>query len=126
MKNGDGKELKGKKPKFFSISSSSALAINSFAFWKEYISDLIFLDQNDFFNISFERKFENGLNSRFKPNIDIVLENCNFIFAIESKFLEFLKKPKVDFSKQYVNICDKRKQTVWYETMLKLINGKIK
>lgn len=126
LENGDGNELSGDKPKFLSISSSSALAINSFAFWKDYYKDLVFFDQTDFFNISFERKFENGLKSKFKPNIDVVLENSKFVFAIESKFLEFFKRPKVLFSAQYVDIIDKRKQTAWYEVMLKLKSGKIK
>ena len=122
----DGKELFGTKPKFFSISSSSALAINSFAFWKDNLNYLVFSDQTNFFKISFEKKFENGLYSRIKPNIDIVLENSHSIFAIESKFLEFLKSPKVEFSEQYVRIADARKFTVWYDTMIKLKNGTIK
>ena len=113
---GNGSELKGDKPKFYSISSSCALAVNSFAFWKNHIKCLSINNHSNFLTLSFEKKLKNGLRG-FKPNLDIVLENDSEIIAIESKFLEIFNKQEKNISKQYLQISDHRSKSKWFNIM---------
>jgi len=129
LKNGDGSEFKPQgdnPPKFYSLASSSALAVNSFAIWKKNNNkkELIIKNFSNFDTINFERKFKNGLQGN-NPNLDIVLENPNTILAIESKFLEPLDKKTGEFKKSYFKTEDHRSNSKWYELMRKINNNQI-
>lgn len=132
LNNGDGSEFKPQgdnPPKFNSIASSSALAVNSFAIWKKEnnIKDLVIKNFSDFNTIEFERKFKNGLGGK-NPNLDVVLENQDHLLAIECKFLEPLKKKsKSDkpFSDSYFKNNDYRSNSKWYKLIEKIRNNQV-
>ena len=88
-------------------------------FWTSTINNL-----NNFNTIEFERKFKNGLGGN-NPNLDVVLENNDNILAIESKFLEPLKKKSGNFAESYFNTEDHRSNSKWYNLMKKINNNQI-
>lgn len=90
---GSGGELgKGKKPgKMMSLRSSSALAYNVFAPWRDHdlapLAEALEVSVVDS-AIEFERQFRHGLRST-PPNIDVVLDGRHARpLGIESKFTE--------------------------------------
>jgi hypothetical protein len=95
---GDGGELKcqiGGAPKFNSIVSSAALAVNTFAPWKGRIGELIIKVDNDEFggfeSLEFEHITPTEIpNARRHPNLDVWLESDNAVLAVECKFCEYL------------------------------------
>ena len=110
---GRGEELKNK---FFSIASSAALVVNTFAIFKSdknYKKSAIPFPIKDGYEIpagydkfSFEKKYENGLGRNPEktlapPHLDIVFEWGNEILAIEAKFLEPLTSGEKSFSDTY-------------------------
>ena len=107
LSEGDGKELKGDPPKFLSIASSSALAVNTFAVFKDdkFKSTPIQIGEHEVpasADMCFEKKFENGLFSPKKPNLDVVFEFDKKMIAIEGKFLEpFGDSGKKEFAEAY-------------------------
>lgn len=123
---GSGNELKGKKPKFASIASSSALAVNTFALWKmdENINYLTIDGMNGFTELKFESKFKNGIGT--PPNLDVALFNESQVLAIECKFLEPFAKKRPKFSDAYLKISDHRMNSKWYELMQKIIDKNVK
>lgn len=119
LREGDGSELDGSPAKFASITSWSALAVNSFAIWKKNDNLKLFkFDKyNGFDSLKFERKFSNGLQGN-NPNLDVTLESDEVLIAIECKFLELLKRnSKPDYSKSYFAKLDHRNTSKWYELM---------
>ena len=103
LEGGDGNELESK---FFSVGSSSALVVNTFAIFKneEYknfsipLGDKHTIPPNSKF--CFEKKYNNGLQGK-DPNLDIAFEWDNEILAIESKLIEPLEKEGKEFPKAY-------------------------
>lgn len=96
LRKGGGNELeakKGKKAKFNALHSSAALCVNSFAIFKEYPRQVIFLNEKYYHTARFEKKLSTGISS---PNLDFFLESNETCIGIESKFLETveLKRPK--------------------------------
>ena len=88
---GQGGELKttrGAKPKFCSLYSSTSLCVNNLALFKEYKSQLKFLDVGPFETVKFEEKLPTGISS---PNIDAYMESHDYIVGIESKYTETIK-----------------------------------
>jgi len=136
---GDGSELFngiGKSPKFNSITSSTALAVNTFAPWKDYLSELIVpleKDESGFEICEFEHIAENGLQGK-SPNLDVWLEKSvnngvKKVVAIESKFCEFIDNPKAKkpvFQDSYHELIKKEKdlfsESVWAE-YIKVVKG---
>jgi hypothetical protein len=114
---GAGSELEGKEgaaPKFTALHSSSALAINVFAYWETRDSRPL----TEALGIEpawgppgFEKKFETGLHGT-PPHLDVVLPMSDGrIFAIESKFSEWLgrkSKTKMPFREAYFSQETKR------------------
>ena len=106
LSEGDGDELGGELPKFHSIASSSALAVNTFAVFKDdkFKSTPIQIGGHEIpasADMCFEKKFENGLFSPKKPNLDVVFEFDKKMIAIEGKFLEPFDGSKREFAKAY-------------------------
>jgi len=105
-----------------SLASSSALVVNTFAPFKSFIPiELLEINSySGFQKITFEKEFENGLTGT-SPQLDVYLEGNGNYIAIESKFLEPLKrrsKKKNNLSKKYREIKDSRKDTKWYDILL--------
>jgi hypothetical protein len=94
---GAGSELKSK---FSAIYSSSALVVNTFAPFKRFKQNIILLGYNNFISARFEREFKTGLSGT-PPTLDFCLENENVVIAIESKYLETLRKKEAKFVDSY-------------------------
>ena len=98
LNHGDGGELsneRGFAPKFNSISSSSSLAVSTFAPWKtrldELIVDLGTEQMTGFDKLEFEHIAHTTIPKAKKhPNLDVWLESDDAILAIECKFCEYL------------------------------------
>lgn len=120
--DGSGNELIGNKPKFASIASSSALAVNTFALWAEnnYLQHLKIGNHSDFNELHFEYKYSNGIGT--PPNLDIALFGEFSTLAIECKFLESFSTKKSHFSDSYFLINDHRKKSLWYSLMTDIGN----
>jgi hypothetical protein len=74
LRQGDGNELEGK---FRAAHSSSALAVNTFAPFKQRPATLQLPVGGGFTALSFERKCPHGLAGRRPPNLDAVLEGAD-------------------------------------------------
>ncbi|MAM30376.1 MAG: hypothetical protein CMC13_15265 [Flavobacteriaceae bacterium] len=112
FKKGDGNETKdttSRLAKMKALHSSSALPVNVFQYWQEKdVSPLLsackLINRRPFNSdtllnaVRFEQKFEicdNRKDFPKKPNLDVVIEYNNQVYAIESKFTEPYKgKPK--------------------------------
>jgi hypothetical protein len=84
---GNGSELKVKngKQKFCALCSSACLCVNNFAEIKKLGEKVDFLGIGRFNNIKFEGKVDTGIS---KPNLDVLLENDEYVCGLESKFTE--------------------------------------
>jgi hypothetical protein len=111
LEAGSGNEL---QKKFCALHSSSALAVNVFAKWKNNPSDLFLCEKKGFQSLTFEKKCPTGLGGT-PPNLDVFLVNDNLLIAIESKFLEYLTPKKGFFSTSYTkeNLPQSEK-ACWY------------
>jgi len=103
---GSGSELKDKNnslAKAKAIDSSSMLSYNFF----HWVSDEFPLELfgNKYTQVFFEVRLKTIKCSNTPANIDVVLIDNEFkhVLFVESKFLEYLKTEKADFSKSYSN-----------------------
>lgn len=97
LSEGDGNELESK---FLAVHSSSALAVNTFALFKDQPDDLLLLGRRGWQGLQFERKLPTGLGGT-PPNLDVWAETHDEVLAIESKFLEYLQLKQAKFSPKY-------------------------
>ena len=106
FRKGSGSELQDSEDnpaKAKAIDSSSMLSYNFFNWVSE--DHPLFLFDVKYTRVYFEVRLKTLKNSNAPANIDVVLvdkENRNVLF-IESKFLEYLKNEKADFSGAYKN-----------------------
>jgi len=119
LDDGGGNELQGK---FRATHSSSALAVNSFAIWKEDLSALSFCGRTGFSELSFEKKCSTGLGGT-PPHLDVFLENKPTVVGIESKFLETLKLKKPHFSPNYKLKNLPQIENAWWELLVEVSKG---
>jgi len=112
LRSGAGSELDprdGAPPKFHALHSSSALAVNVFAYWETQdsrpLTDALGIDPASG-PPEFESKFETGLRGT-PPHLDVVLPMSDGRkFAIESKFSEWLARKshsKLPFREAYLS-----------------------
>lgn len=94
---GGGHEL---NKKFLALHSSAALAINTFAPFKDTPSSLSILRKQGFGPPVFERQLPTGLRGT-PPNIDVYLQSDEEVIAIESKFLEYCTPKLANYSDSY-------------------------
>ena len=80
-----GNEL---KMKFCAVHSSCALAVNTFAPFKDRPGDLVLLGQSGFEPPTFEKELPSGLRGT-PPTLDVFLCRGSEVIAIESKFTEY-------------------------------------
>ena len=99
LRSGDGSELDGK---FCAIHSSSALAVNTFAWFKtvDHLPLLSLCGIKGAKTLSFERRFPIFRGGR-APNLDAWFETDTFNIAIESKLTEYLVPKRPTFSPAY-------------------------
>jgi hypothetical protein len=123
LEQGDGNELESK---FLAAHSSSALAVNCFAPFKDVIYDLSLSGAKGFEALQFEKKCPTGLKGRRAPNLDIVAEAKNRVVAIESKCTEYLSTKRAKFAPAYEEqILDERRESAWFGEMLELDAGTV-
>lgn len=120
FKKGDGNETEDTKTrlaKMKALHSSSALPVNVFQYWQHRdVSPILYackLIAKRSFNsdpannsVRFEQKFEISKDKKLfpkKPNLDVVIEYNNRVFAIESKFTEPYKKEQKGLSERYTS-----------------------
>jgi hypothetical protein len=119
LRQGDGNELGGK---FRAAHSSSALAVNTFAPFKNRPLDLQLPWGAEFAKPQFERKCPHGIPGRRAPNLDVVLEGPGGIIAMESKCLEYLTPHVAKFAPAYNDkIEEGRTKTEWFKEMRRLV-----
>lgn len=113
---GETKETTTRLAKMKALHSSSALPVNVFQYWQHKdVAPILYacrLSNNKTFNLNknlpnkvkFEQQFEISKDKKlfpFKPNLDVVIENNNKVYAIESKFTEPYKKKQKGLSERY-------------------------
>ncbi len=114
---GAGQELEGK---IRAAYSSSALAVNCFARWRNDPSDLKLAGQTGFSRLQFEAKCPTGLSGK-PPHLDLLLSGRDTVLAVESKCTEHLADHTAEFSDAYrERIIDDRRETGWFREMEEL------
>lgn len=115
---GDGNEREDtttRLAKMKVLHSSSALPVNVFQYWQEKdVSPILYacklINKRPFNSetlpnaVRFEQKFEISKDKKLfpkTPNLDVVIEYNNRVFAIESKFTEPYKKKQKGLSERY-------------------------
>jgi hypothetical protein len=116
LRAADGGELTareaGQPPKFCAAYSSAALAINSFAVWREDPRSLVLPNHAGFHQLAFETKFPTGLRGK-PPNLDVVARDADTAFAIESKCLEYLNARPARFQPSYADAVEELADETW-------------
>ncbi|MBC6404928.1 MAG: hypothetical protein GDA41_04255 [Rhodospirillales bacterium] len=121
LKRGAGKEL---EKNFRAVHSSSALAVNCFAPFRQRIADLALPGiAAGFDSLQFESECPSGLGGQ-PPTLDVLLRGRHVVVAIESKLTEFLgDSKKAEFSHAYSQICDGRREQPYFRAMRRLMDN---
>lgn len=109
LTQGSGSELEWK---FRAVHSSSALAVNSFAYWKKNPTQLTILEESGFDSLTFEKKLPTGLGGT-PPNLDVLLEKSSCVVGVESKFLEFITPKTPHFATSYLRYNSPNAEKCW-------------
>lgn len=110
---GGGHEL---KKKFLALHSSAALAINTFAPFKDTPSSLSILRKQGFGSPVFERQLPTGLRGT-PPNIDVYLQSDEEVIAVESKFLEYCTSKAANYSDSYSKDTLPLAEDCWWQVL---------
>jgi len=118
---GNGNEL---QTKFRAVHSSSALAVNAFAPFRQRIGELALPDHNGFETLAFEQKCPTGLRRGTPPNLDVLLSGVGGVVGIESKLTEYLTSHRARFSAAYAEqIQGSRREQGYFREMLRLLDA---
>jgi hypothetical protein len=104
LRDGSGSELSdlpGRPAKFRAVFSSSALAVNTFAPFREDPARFSIDGLDCFSECRFEYACPNGLLGT-NPHFDFFAASRTTALAVESKFLELLQPKHAEFSQQYL------------------------
>ena len=113
LQQGSGHELSGK---FCALHSSSALAVNTFAPFKDKPRDLILLGKRGWGPPVFEQQLPTGLKGT-PPTLDVFFQCGEEVVAIEAKFLEYFSPKKAKFSPSYSKANLPWVEDVWWKAM---------
>jgi hypothetical protein len=101
-------------------TGSSALAVNSFAPWRDDAALLRLADISGFTEtLAFEAKCPNGV-SRPPPHLDVLLERGDEIVAVESKCTEYLEAQTDTVAPAYLALAgkgDERARSRWFAAL---------
>ena len=121
LRAGGGNEL---RQKFCAVHSSAALAVNSFAFFKNHPEHLRLLDLTAPRSIAFEHAaeppevaFEKPLRifpGRRPANVDVWIDHGSCAVAVESKLLEYFRRKKPVFAPAYDALAPPRSDPSWW------------
>ena len=121
LQAGDGNEL---QTKFRAAHSSSGLAVNCFAPFRNRTADLTLPSLGPFDALQFERKCPTGLRGGRAPNLDVLLSGPTRVVGIESKLTEYLARHRATFSSAYAEqIHDDRREQGYFREMLRLVDA---
>ena len=113
LRQGAGHEL---RMKFCAVHSSSALAVNTFALFKDRPQDLVLLGQSGFGSPSFEKELGTGLHGT-PPTLDVFLQRGTEVAAIESKFLEYFTPKQAEFADSYTRNALPWAEDCWWRVL---------
>lgn len=114
LRDGDGDELRAK---FLAAHSSTALAVNCFAWFRAVgrLQLLSIMNKSGVRDLRFERKcpiFRGGK----APHLDVWIVCDGEIIAVESKFTEYFTKTKPEFSDAYERLASPRfSEQCWWD-----------
>ncbi len=121
LSRGAGDELHNK---FRAPYSSAALAVNTFARFKGFESDLHIGKWSGFESLKFEQEFSTGLRGT-PPHLDVVLSGPNRTLAIESKCTEHLGTKEPFFKDAYERLLESNRQSKpWLDEMVAIRKGR--
>jgi hypothetical protein len=121
LQAGDGNEL---QTKFLAAHSSSGLAVNCFAPFRNRTADLTLPWLGPFDALQFEQKCPTGLRGGRAPNLDVLLSGPTKVIGIESKLTEYLTRQRAAFSSAYTEqIRDDRREQGYFREMLRLVDA---
>ena len=117
LRQGRGNELEGK---FRAAHSSSALAVNCFAPFRQRAEQLRLVGFAGSTNLQFEAKCHTGLNGT-PPHLDVLVRRADRVVGIESKCTEPLSPHTAEFAPAYRNRLDSDlREGAWFAEMLRL------
>jgi len=117
LRQGRGNELEGK---FLAAHSSSALAVNCFAPFRQHAEGLRLAGFKGFTDLRFEAKCPTGLNGT-PPHLDVLVEGAERVVGIESKCTEPLSLHTAKFASAYRDRMDAAlREGTWFAEMLRL------
>jgi hypothetical protein len=119
LRRGDGNEL---KTKFRAVHSSAALAVNTFAPFKDRPQDLTFFGRQGAVGIQFEKQMP-IIPGRRPSNLDVWIDLGTTAVAVESKFLEYFDPKKPTFADAYKSM-ESVAEPCWWATCLEAWGGK--
>ena len=113
LRRGAGHEL---RMKFCAVHSSSALAVNTFALFKDRPGDLVLFGESGFGPPSFEKELGTGLHGT-PPTLDVFLQKGTEVVAIESKFLEYFTPTQAEFADSYTRNALPWAEDCWWRVL---------
>jgi Restriction Endonuclease associating with ARP len=110
LRRGDGNEL---RMKFCAVHSSSALAVNCFAPFKDSPATMPILGKSGGKRVEFEKQLE-ILPERKPANLDVWVEWEDGVLAVESKLLEYFDQKKPEFAQAYEQCAPPWSEPCWW------------
>jgi hypothetical protein len=114
LREGDGNEL---QTKFRAAHSSTALAVNCFAWFRanDRLQHLSILNKSGARDLRFERRFP-IFRGGTAPNLDVRIDYDREIIAVESKLSEYFQRTKPEFTEAYERLAPPRlSEPCWWE-----------
>ncbi len=119
LRAGDGNEL---HTKFCAVHSSSALAVNSFAPFKDRPEDLRLSGAAGAYEVSFERQLP-IIRGRRPANLDVWIERSSGTVAVESKLLEHFARKRPTFADAYQQLAPPVSEPSWWSVCERYWDG---
>lgn len=110
---GAGNELHGK---FCAVHSSSALAVNTFARFKDRLQDFLLNGLHGCDGLRYEAECDTGLRGT-PPTLDVLVRRQGEVIGIESKFLEYFTPKQAKFSASYTHQALPWAEDCWWQVM---------
>lgn len=110
LRRGDGNEL---RMKFCAVHSSAALAVNSFAPFKDRPQDIHLLGRRGAVAVEFEKRLK-IFPDRRPANLDVWIDRGTDAVAVESKLLEYLEPKIPEFAPAYDRLAPPECEACWW------------
>jgi hypothetical protein len=119
LRAGDGNELHAR---LCAVHSSSALAVNSFAPFKDRPQDLRLSGAAGAYDVSFERQLP-IIRDRRPANLDVWIERSSGMVAVESKLLEHFARKRPTFADAYQKFAPPVSEPSWWSVCERYWDG---